>query len=363
MSYQLSTVPSLGQTITMDFINISLSKEEILSKVLDLLKENNFQLSETKNFEVKNKESLTLHIFIEEGYISVTHFTNNSLTLEGRLLNTSDKSEVDIVNLEVAFGNLFGWNNLIGDVFYKRGGVHYHMLNKYYHSETLYKNFELIHREQTKFQDLRIYNTKEMGRVLSLDYMPQNSDAITEDNYTIDLCNLVLAKNTEYDNVLLIGAGDMIFPEYMLRTFKIKKITLVEIDDRVIENTKKYFKFYETIEKHIQDGKLEVIVDDGAKYLREKLSFGEQFDGVIIDNSDVFLFEGPASNLFTKEFYANIRTVLKKGGLFSQQVSDDQVKEKWVSMVKSVGFEHLQFKESLTPEYSTKLPLAAALKN
>ncbi len=363
MSYQLSKVPSLGQTITMDFINIQLQKDDILSKVIGLLKDSSIKLSESTTVETKNKDSLSLHIFLENGHITISHFSNSALTLEGRLLDTSDQSEVDIVNLEVAFGNLFGWNNLIGDVFYKRGGVHYHMLNKYYHSETLYKNFELIHREQTQYQDLRIYNTKEMGRVLSLDYMPQNSDAITEDNYTIDLCNLVLSTNNEYNHVLLIGAGDMIFPEYMLRTFNIKKITLVEIDDRVIENTKKYFKFYETIEKHIQDGKLDVIVDDGAKYLRERIQFGEQFDGIIVDNSDVFLFEGPASNLFTKEFYANARTVLIKGGIFSQQVSDDQVKEKWVSMVKSVGFENLKFKESHTPEYSTKLPLAAALKD
>ena len=154
----------------------------------------------------------------------------------------------------------------------------------------------------------------------------------------------------------------MIIPDYILRNFNVQKITLVEIDDRVIENTKKYFKFYERIEEFINAGRLEVIVDDGAKYLRENAD-KIKFDGVIIDNSDVYLFEGPASNLFTKEFYSNIIKSLNIGAFFSQQVSDEEVKAKWSEMVKSVGFKVLNFKYSITPEYSTALPLGSAMRD
>jgi spermidine synthase len=202
-----------------------------------------------------------------------------------------------------------------------------------------------------------------MGRVLSLDYMIQNSDNLTEDSYTIDLSSLVIKAEEKYDHILLIGAGDMIITDYILRYFNVKKITLVEIDDRVIENTKKYFKFYERIaELFIKEERLEVIIDDGAKYLRENKG-QVLFDGIIIDNSDVYLFEGPAANLFTKDFYASIHESLRMGAFFSQQVSDEQVKSKWIEMVKSVGFKVLNFKYSITPEYSTALPLGSAMRD
>jgi len=111
------------------------------------------------------------------------------------------------------------------------------------------------------------------------------------------------------------------------------------------------------------EGKLEVIFDDGAKYLKTKRSEGVFFDGLVIDNSDVFIFEGPAASLFTEEFYSNIFHTLRKGAVFSQQVSDDKVKAKWESMVKSVGFGSTNYILSVTPEYSVKLPLGGAKKH
>lgn len=191
------------------------------------------------------------------------------ITVEVKL-NGGEEHSRSIIKYEETLCEVFGWDRCTWSAMFPRGGSNYHLLNKYYHSETMYRNFKLIHREQTKFQDLRIYDTKEMGRVLSLDYMIQNSDAITEDAYTTDLCSLVLEKEKSYEHILLIGAGDMIIPDYILKNFNVKKITLVEIDDRVIENTKKYFKFFEVIQEFINQWRLEVIVDDWAKYLREQ---------------------------------------------------------------------------------------------
>jgi len=293
---------------------------------------------------------------------TTTHLKQNMLSLELKL-NGGEEVSRQVIKFEEVLCDAFGWQNITGSAMYPRGGSQYHLLNKYYHSETMYKNFKLIHREQTKFQDLRIYDTKEMGRCLCLDYMIQNSDCLTEDSYTTDLTSLVIEKGKEYEHILLVGAGDMIIPDYILRNFNVKKITLVEIDDRVIENTKKYFKFFEGITEFVNQGRLDIIVDDGAKYLREVQSKGQIFDGIIIDNSDVYLFEGPAANLFTKEFYTNVHSTLKSGAFFSQQVSEEQVKAKWTGMVQTVGFNVLKFKYSITPEYSTALPLGSAMRD
>jgi len=117
------------------------------------------------------------------------------------------------------------------------------------------------------------------------------------------------------------------------------------------------------IEKFISAGRLDVIFADGAKFLNERKNEGVTYDGIIIDNSDVFIFEGPAANLFTNEFYSNIHACLKKGAAFSQQVSDEKVKAKWECMVKSVGFREISVIYSTTPEYSVALPIASAKKS
>jgi len=97
--------------------------------------------------------------------------------------------------------------------------------------------------------------------------------------------------------------------------------------------------------------------------MKSRRSEGVTYDGIIIDNSDVFIFEGPAARLFTSEFYSNIYGCLKKGAAFSQQVSDEKVKAKWDCMVKSVGFRDLSFIYSKTPEYSVCLPIGSGKKS
>jgi spermidine synthase len=363
--YLMNKLPQLGANITLDFLKplISVNKPDEISKaIVDGLKSKFSETSVNTN-EIKFGELITQFFSFSNGYITVTpHPSIDMLTVDVRIV--TNKNERTVSNYEEFLCETFGWTSNTGNVSYSRGETDYHQLNKYYHSETLYKNFKLIHREQTKFQDLRIYDTREMGRVLSLDYMIQNSDQLEDDSYTIDLCSLALEKGKSYNHILLIGAGDLIIPDYILKNFDVKKITLVEIDDRVIENTKKYFKFFnDSVEAFVKDGRLEIIVDDGAKYIKERQGEGELFDGVIIDNSDVYLFEGPAANLFTKEFYSNIKTCLKKGAFFCQQISEEEVKAKWTEIVKSVGFETIKYKYSQTPEYSTALPMGAAQKS
>jgi len=136
----------------------------------------------------------------------------------------------------------------------------------------------------------------------------------------------------------------------------------VEIDERVIEVTRKFFKFCDDLEDYIKKGRLEIIIEDGAKYLKEKADQNKLFDGIIIDNSDVFIFEGPAASLFTKEFYQNIHKVLKENASFSQQVSTEVIKNKWESIVKSAGLFEVSYLYCDTPEYSTSLPLGRAKK-
>lgn len=87
-----------------------------------------------------------------------------------------------------------------------------------------------------------------------------------------------------------------------------------------------------------------------------------EFDGIIIDNTDVYIEGGPANSLFTVEFFKSLHSILKTGGAISQQVSEEKTKAKWIEKVKSAGYNDISFIYSETPEYGTKLPLGIAKK-
>lgn len=85
---------------------------------------------------------------------------------------------------------------------------------------------------------------------------------------------------------------------------------LCEIDGRVIEIAKEHLP---EISCALTDEKVEVIVDDGIKYVNQHKN---EFDVIMIDSTDPV---GPAVGLFSKEFYKAIYECLKEDGIFVAQ--------------------------------------------
>jgi len=356
----------MGSHLMLDFVNITSIDLDSLPEVDKVLRQCIIDCEATiVNTQVKKFEpqGLSILYLLSESHFSIhTWPEDKACAIDFYHCGPTERTRLG--KAEEILCSFFGWENCSGSILIDRGASRQTLLNNYYHSATLYKDFKLIHREKTQFQDLRVYDSKEMGRVLSLDGMIQITDQL-DDNYTVDLSRLIVQKGERYENLLIIGAGDMVIPNYLLKNgdFNIGKVTVVEIDEKVYENTLKYFKGLEETNKFISTGRLEVIFADGAKYLKARKEEGVTFDGIIIDNSDVFIFDGPAASLFTSEFYSNIHACLKKGAAFSQQVSDEKVKAKWECMVKSVGFREISVVYSKTPEYSVLLPIAAGKKS
>ncbi len=357
-------VPQMGYHLILEFTNVTALDLDNYDEIHEFLTKSiidcgaTIENSQYKKFE---PQGVTILYLLSESHFSIhTWPENKSIAID--FYHCGEKANGNLSRAEVILCDKFGWENCCNSMMIERGGVTSALLNIYDHSSTIFRGVKLIHREQTKFQDLRVYDTMNMGRCLSLDGMIQMSDSL-KDNYTKDLTRLVVLNEKKYKHILIIGAGDMIIPTYLLDNFPgIKKITVVEIDNRVVEVTKKYFKFCDKVDKFIKQKKLEIVFEDGAKYIKGKIKEKYQYDGLIIDNSDVYIFEGPAASLFTPEFYMNINHALKKGARFSQQISDDNVKKKWEDMVRSVGFKEFDYIYSNTPEYSVALPLGIATK-
>ncbi|MCX7795315.1 MAG: fused MFS/spermidine synthase, partial [bacterium] len=121
---------------------------------------------------------------------------------------------------------------------------------------------------------------------------------------------MVLADNPR--NVLLLGGGEGATLREILR-HPVERAVMVDIDEEVIELCKEYLPHLAG--GSFNDTRAELVVGDARAYVENSK---EKFDVIISDLTEP-LEEGPASILFTKEFYNSIKEHLNEGGIFVTQ--------------------------------------------
>jgi len=366
---QRRKITDMGNHLVLDFVNTS----------VDL---NNFQFLDGKIREILGKTSVTIEgavhkIFQPQGLtilylLSESHFSIHTWPEAGScaidFYHCGDRSITNLKIAEVELCNLFGWENCSSFLLIKRGGTSCYLTNDFIDKTEILKNVKFLHREMTPFQEIRVYDTLAMGRILVLDGAVQiSSKSLENDNYTKDITKFNLSKEKAYDHIIIIGGGDLVIAAYLLENYPlIKKLTVCEIDNRVIEVTKKYFSFADVIHKELKTGRLEVIVKGGAEYMEDLLSSGTyqgKVGSIIIDCTDFALDENSiAAELFTTRFYRNIYDLLEDGASFSQQITKIFYKDAFSERVRSGGFDYVDFIMSSTPEYGGELPIAIVKK-
>lgn len=110
--------------------------------------------------------------------------------------------------------------------------------------------------------------------------------------------------------VLVIGGGDGGVLREVVKHDCVESVTLCEIDEAVIRVSK---QFLPQLSVGYQHPKVEVVVEDGFKFLADK---EDTYDVIITDSSDPV---GPAEVLFQQDFYQLIYKALKKDGIFCNQ--------------------------------------------
>jgi len=362
-------IPDMGNHLILDFNNVT----------VDL---NNFDFLDGKLREILGKTSVTIEgavhkIFQPQGItilylLSESHFSIHTWPETGScaidFYHCGERSTVNLKIAEVELCNLFGWENCSSFLLVKRGGVSSYLTNDFIDKTEILKNVKYLHREMTPFQELRVYDTLAMGRILVLDGAVQiSTNSLKDDNYTKDMSRFNISKDKSYDHIIIIGGGDLVIAAHLLEEYPlIKKVTVCEIDERVIEVTKKYFSFAEIIEKELKTGRLEVVIKGGAEYMDDLITCGQKgkIGSVIIDCTDFALDENSiAAELFTPKFYKSIFDLLEDGGAFSQQITKIFYKDAFSERVRSGGFDRAEFIMSSTPEYGGELPLAIVKKS
>lgn len=264
---------------------------------------------------------------------------------------------------EEKLGSTFDFRSASTLMKFKRTLEGQFYLNDGYHVGVLLKNAQLLERVQSLYQDIRVFDTESMGRIMALDCCVQISNEL-DDNYTFDMIRFVIEPGKVYENILILGAGDLVIPSYLISNYRssIKHVTVVEIDRFVCEIVKKYFKFSEILDREDSQSVFTLKFDDGANFVKYAKENSLKFDGIIIDCTDVDVEDGVASSLFTVQFYKNLREIMKNGVVFSQQISDTKSMKRFEIMIKEAGFTDFRFIFSETPEYSVLLPVGIVRK-
>ena len=364
-----TNIPDMGNHLILDFNNVS----------VDL---NDFEFLDGKLREILGKTTVTIEgavhkIFEPQGItilylLSESHFSIHTWPESGScaidFYHCGERSTVNLKIAEVELCNLLGWENCSSFLLVKRGGISSYLTNDFIDKTEILKNVKYLHREMTPFQELRVYDTLAMGRILVLDGAVQiATNSLKDDNYTKDITRFNITKEKSYEHIIIIGGGDLVIAAHLLEEYPlIKKLTVCEIDERVVEVTKKYFSFADVIEKELKTGRLEVVIKGGAEYMDELIASGKQgqIGSVVIDCTDFALDENSiAAELFTPKFYKSIYELLEDGGAFSQQITKIFYKDAFSERVRSGGFDRAEFILSSTPEYGGELPLAIVKKS
>jgi spermidine synthase len=182
-----------------------------------------------------------------------------------------------------------------------------------------------LYTTQSEFQRIDVFESKEFGRFLTLDgYM-----MLTEKDefiYHEMITHVPMAVHPNVKNVLVIGAGDGGVARELTRYSTIENIDIVEIDEMVVEVCK---KFLPTTACGFNDSRVNLIYQDGLKYIRKREN---EYDLIIVDSTDPF---GPGEGLFTKEFYGNCFKTLKDDGIMVNQHESPFYEEDAVAMQRA----------------------------
>jgi spermidine synthase len=200
---------------------------------------------------------------------------------------------------------------------------------------------EVIHEEKSEFQAILLAESFQYGRVLSLDGAFQTSE-VDEFIYHEMITHIPLFSHPDPKDVLIIGGGDGGTVREVLK-HSVKTIELVEIDKRVIELSKCYLP---SISKQLEDSRVKIIIEDGMNYLKET---AKKYDLIIVDSPDP---KGPATKLFSEDFYSNVHRAIKDDGIFVAQTESPFLHKDLILKI----FSSLSKKFSLVRIYTAPIP-------
>ena len=186
---------------------------------------------------------------------------------------------------------------------------------------------KIILEESSPFQKITIYESKRYGKALLLDDCWMTAEK-NEKYYHESLIHPALSGSTQIDNILIIGGGDGGSARECLKYQEVKSVDLIEIDERVIELSKKYLPIIG--ENAWSDSRLNLKIKNGIDWVKNTKN--NSYDVIIIDGADPI---GPAKELYSNSFLKDCKRILKPEGILAtQSESPESFHQTHINIVK-----------------------------
>lgn len=169
---------------------------------------------------------------------------------------------------------------------------------------------EVLFNERSPFQHVKVLNTYAFGKTLTIDNMIMCTEK-DEFHYHEMMTHPAMLAHGKVKNALVIGGGDGGVVREILKHPEAEKVTIVEIDEKVVEAAR---NFLPQIAAAFDDPKLNLIIGDGIKFVAEAADV--TYDLIVVDSTDPI---GPAKGLFSTEFYRNCHRILNDNGMLVVQ--------------------------------------------
>ncbi len=126
-------------------------------------------------------------------------------------------------------------------------------------------------------------------------------------DYTKEMmASLLMREDSHFPRrVLLIGLGAASLTKYLYRNFPLAKLTVVEIEPRVVAAAKQFFKLPEDPKR------LNIVIADGAQFIAEN---DKTYDLILVDGFDE---DARPGELDTLPFYQMCRARLNTNGIMA----------------------------------------------
>ena len=176
-----------------------------------------------------------------------------------------------------------------------------------------------IYSNKSRYQQIEILDSITMGKVMLLDNKVMLSEK-DEFYYHEAIAHTALSIHPNPKKIMVIGGGDGGTVREALKYKTVEEVELVEIDEEVINISKKYFP---EVACEFDNPKLTIKVNDAIEYVKNARE--NFYDVILCDSTDP---EGFAAGLISKEFYKNASKSLKENGIYICQSGSLLIQEK-----------------------------------
>lgn len=171
-----------------------------------------------------------------------------------------------------------------------------------------FKVKDIVYSGRTKFQRIDVLETHEYGRMLVL----HGSIMFTQRDefvYHELIAHVPCYASPAPQQVLIVGGGDGGALREVLKHGPVRRATVVEIDEQVVDVCRRCFPAHHGF----ADPRVQLVIDDGAHFVH---TTPDRYEVILVDSYDPV---PPADVLFQRDFFADCKERLSEGGILVAQ--------------------------------------------